>query len=56
MKKNLIDFLKKFSTFPEWDIERIVDSILENEIDLGLGIWELEGKYSKDGHPHEFRF
>ena len=56
MKQKLIDFLIKFSIFPDWDIERIADLILENELDESLGIWELKGYYAKDKQPHEFRF
>jgi hypothetical protein len=56
MKEKLINFLKEHSIFEEWDIERIANSILENEIDENTTSWELSAKYSIDNHPHILRF
>lgn len=56
MKEKLMDFLKKYSIFEEWDLERIADLILENKIDENTTTWELSAKYSIDNHPHVLRF
>lgn len=56
MKVKIIDFLKKHSIFEEWDLERIADLILENEIDESSISWELSARYSLDNHPHVLRF
>lgn len=56
MKEELINFLKEYSIFEEWDFERIADLILENEIGEDSTTWELSAKYSIDNHPHILRF
>lgn len=56
MKEKLISFLKEYSIFEDWDLERIANSILENEIDEDSTTWELLAKYSIDNHPHILRF
>ena len=56
MKEKLINFLKEYSIFEEWDLERISDLILENEIDENAKTWELSTRYSLDNHPHILRF